>query len=306
MSILRLNLRACDNRPRRGYSLVELIVSIAIVAVLIAIVLSAVGKLRSSAALTVSRDRNRSLAIALNNYASGTNGKSPGYLDEMVYTEKADVGLLAPLYPYLDGEVSFSVEDNYLRHNQYLLRPSLTSAADPSVPLIRIIATFNPDATFSITCTSANSNAFTGKPSYANDFQDGTSQTIAYVERYAVYHYTEGARGCRYFDPRVIQPRLPFFVDGHHRRATFADRSFLDVYPVTSGVPAKTVASVPGKTFEVRPPLTKVDATIPQTPFAQGLVCAMFDGSTRVLNPSIREEAYWALVTRSAGDSAGE
>ena len=76
------------------------------------------------------------------------------------------------------------------------------------------------------------------------------------------------------------------------------------MYPVTTiinGNPS-TRASIPGKTFQVKPKLDDAWSGTPQTPFSAGLPVLLFDGSVRTLSPSIDERLFWSAVTRDRGE----
>ena len=45
---------------------------------------------------------------------------------------------------------------------------------------------------------------------------------------------------------------------------------------------------------------------MPQTPFSAGLPVAFFDGSVRILSPSIDESIFWSLVTPNGGEVVGD
>lgn len=91
------------------------------------------------------------------------------------------------------------------------------------------------------------------------------------------------------------------------RYPSFADYpNYVDVYPVTSTTAEGrkvTIASVPGKTFQVRPSLTDCDPTIPQSSLPGGIITGFFDGSVRFLNPNTSPEVYWSLVTPNGGEA---
>jgi prepilin-type processing-associated H-X9-DG protein len=137
---------------------------------------------------------------------------------------------------------------------------------------------------------AANMTAFEGPPHLSASFSDGTSNTVALVERYAYC----GRPGVSF--PYCIASPAWGPDDVGDRRATFADRGSSQVVPVTAGAP-RTVASVPGMTFQVAPKVADADARVAQTPHAGGLPAAFFDGSVRTIAPSVSEEVFWSMVT---------
>ena len=68
----------------------------------------------------------------------------------------------------------------------------------------------------------------------------------------------------------------------------------------------RTVASQPGRTFQVRPRVEDADGKVLQTPFRAGLPVALFDGSVRTLSPGIDESVFWGLVTPAGGEVPGD
>ena len=79
------------------------------------------------------------------------------------------------------------------------------------------------------------------------------------------------------------------------RRSTFADDG--DVVP--GQVPAPTVA------FQVRPSMADCNPALPQTPYAEGLMVGLADGSVRILFPGMSPATFWAAVTPAGGEVLG-
>jgi hypothetical protein len=44
------------------------------------------------------------------------------------------------------------------------------------------------------------------------------------------------------------------------------------------------------------------DATLPQTPHAQGMLIGMMDGSVRTVSRGVKPEVFWGAVTPSGGE----
>ena len=137
---------------------------------------------------------------------------------------------------------------------------------------------------------AANHFASTGPPKLQSSFLDGTSNTVALAERYfqakAPPHpvqFSGALSGSAAYVPG-FDPAKRVGLFGY-RPAVFADAGWLDVVPVTSGFPPVARPSVPGTLFQVRPTTDQADGHQLQTPYASGLLVALFDGSVRTIHP---------------------
>ena len=97
---------------RRGFTLAELLVVLAIIAVLIGLLLPAVQKVRAAASRIACANNLKQMGLACHSYDSAHGHLLPGYLgpiiNEGVYGADADrfqnAGLHVYLLPYLDQE----------------------------------------------------------------------------------------------------------------------------------------------------------------------------------------------------------
>jgi type II secretory pathway pseudopilin PulG len=273
--------------------LVELLVVLAIIAVLIGLLLPAVQKVREAACRMQSTNKVKQLGLAVEQYANTYRDSLPTPWGGNVTTGNQPFGsALFALLPFLEqGAVMAAFQDRYgtgSMDDDFVINCFL-GPDDPTVAL-RTPPT-------GISSYAINYQYFTIR--YRNRVTDGLSNTIAFAEHYS--------NQCNHsvFDWSIAL-NLPsmLFPDGTLlRRPTFADAEYGDAVPVTrDGV---STSSIPGLTFQTRPSLSSCDPRVAQTGLSGGMIVGLGDGSARTLAPGISESTYWAAVTPAGGETLG-
>jgi prepilin-type N-terminal cleavage/methylation domain-containing protein len=279
---------------RKGASLIEVLVAIAILAVMIGLLIPAVQKVRSTAAGLQDKNRLRKLILAGHNYASANEGNLPSA------TSNTSVYFFMALLPYLEvaGPIDYPDPPYGTSHQ---VSPIYILNSDYSIGIVYNLSPSSPQFMRRVGPISmgVNATALNGVTSLAGGIPDGTSSTIDVSERL----FAPQSRG-NSFTYRGLWRRPGPFDDYSTTRGNFADAKKLDVVPVTEGFPPQTRASVPGVTFQVVPAWLEADGQQLQALQPGGLKVAMFDGSVRTIRPGVSESTFWGLVTPAAGDIA--
>jgi prepilin-type N-terminal cleavage/methylation domain-containing protein len=286
--------------PRKGATLVEMLVVIAIMAILIGLLLPAVQKVRLAAMRMQSTNNLKQLILATHQYADARGGALPTTDGFNYRTPAVEFSFLLSLLPFVEQGNIYQQWRSHYHGNQASDSHIFTLFLDPSDPTLTDNARRTGKASY-----AGNACVFAPRYPALGTITDGLSNTIAFGEHYSTN--CGGADMDWIINDFAIHLTNPCF-DGAtvFRRTTFADRDMGDVIPVTTGgYQPVTDGSVPGLTFQVQPPISQCDPRIPQSAYSGGLPVALCDGSVRLLASGMSPHTYWTAVTPTGGEVLG-
>lgn len=267
---------------RRGLTLIEVLVVIAIIAILMGLTMAAIQNARAANLRLRSMNKIRQIGLAFQNYES-SKGDLPS-IQNLATPTPGDRAPFAAILPFIEYK-----------------RDLFLSPADPSLEFVHPSKPFYPgiDTDEALSSYAYNALVFVGKTQLGSSIRDGTSNTIGIAEHYA----------------RCAEQKWVVFIfsllsssgAGGSRRPSFADAYYGDVVPITkSGNTPVTVPSVSGMTFQASPGLMESDATLPQTPHSTGMLIGLMDGSARLISRNVSAGVFWSAVTPSGGEVHSE
>jgi prepilin-type N-terminal cleavage/methylation domain-containing protein len=292
-----------SRKKRTAFTLIEVLVVIAIIAVLIGLLLPAVQRVREAAARTQCKNNLKQLGLGMLDF-EGTNGRLPPGIGPFPGPNPgpAQGTGVFHLLPFIE-------QDN-LYKSQVTQGGNSSASSNPTVYKATIDLLMCPSdpskddnlyngTKWGVSSYAGNAQVFcntdpqTGKlkdPWYTRrllEITDGQSNTIMFAEKYArckkpVLGWDEGGNFWAYdFTNNQAQPLHPGFA--------------FDWTPFSVGEWSK---------FQVQPyPYGRnCDPTLASTPHLSGIHVCLADGSVQVLPPTMTGKEWWAACTPANGD----
>jgi prepilin-type N-terminal cleavage/methylation domain-containing protein len=278
---------------RYAFSLLELMVVVAILAVALGLLFAGVQRIRDSAHRVQSTNNLKQIALAIHHFSDGHRGRLPTvgawqpptvYVNSMVlvYPAVNAPSLFWRILPYVE-------QGNQAAGKEYTTVGVFVSPADPTASTG--LSKGEPLCSY-----AANGVVFKDNTRrMPASFSDGMSNTIAFAERYT-----------RCGNVKFEYPNWNL----NEYRPAFAD--YGQIVPLTKGDPPQSWPSQDGLmppqvtselfTFQAAPSASKCDAGLAQTPHASGMLVALADGSVRQIAPAISVTTYWGLVTPASNE----
>ncbi|MFQ3652389.1 MAG: DUF1559 domain-containing protein [Gemmataceae bacterium] len=285
-----------QNRWHRGFTLIELLVVIAILAVLIGLLLPAIQKVREAAARMQSANNLKQIGIAVHGFAATHNGALPT-IEGSKTSSNPDKSFWHALLPHLEQQYLAASENLWNGTVDHRVKV-FVSPADPSMSQLTKIES----ASMSY---GANAKAFHGSPNLSWTFGDGTSNTLAIAENYAVCGERRSDWRQTTHDHRAV------FAGGGGNSYPNPGYDDYQDWPHTSGQPAVSTSGycfykkLTPRTFQAAPRVADCDPLWPSTPHSGGMLVGVADGSVRTLHPGIHHHTFWGAVTPGAGELPG-
>ncbi|WP_143393715.1 DUF1559 domain-containing protein [Fimbriiglobus ruber] len=268
-----------EKNDRHAFTLIEVIIVLAIIGVLIGLLIPAVQGVRMAAARTAVQNQMRQIALGVANYENN-KGKLPS---QVIPQEGSMMSVLLP-YSGTPQPVGSGAISPY------------TNRLDPSYAFY---PTRDGSSSFAF-----NAQVF-AKARQMSSITDGTSNTVMLTERYArcgrVTNVLWAMMQVLCLDGRTGQPTP--CVNYPDRTATFADGMYNDILPQFNSAVGYSLGTDPALTFQSVPLPDACDPRIVQSSAHAGLMVVAMDGSVRIYTPSIQPAVYWSSITPDKGET---
>jgi prepilin-type N-terminal cleavage/methylation domain-containing protein len=264
-----------SNSRRKGISLIEVLVVLAVLAFLLGILLMSIPKLKRTATKVECQNNLRRLGIAMHDIHDAM-GIMPPIAGDYPKNSKSEGTLCFYILPYIEevnlykagfaGNGGYSVwKGNIFRTRlKAFVCPQDTSAPEDGL-YKNWLATSNYAANFQV--FGDGSKGFARIPA---TFLDGTSNTMIFAERYQMCKNTP----CAWGYPAIYYwaPMFAYYSQGK---------------------------------FQTQPTEAVCNPALAQSPHSAGINVGLGDASVRLVSKDLSPSTWWAACTPAAGDILG-
>jgi prepilin-type N-terminal cleavage/methylation domain-containing protein len=288
------------NPRNSGFTLIELLVVICIIAILIGLLLSAVQRVRESAAQAKCSNNLRQIGLGLHNYHSvydrfpaGVGPRAPGQ-EYAIF--------LVPTLPFLEQDNLYNLAVQYGWNDPRVRGQSVKIFICPDDPSIRPdgIATDPAGQPWGVCSYAGNAQVFcevdsnfaivspNGSPSLGR-ITDGTSNTILLAEKYG----------------RCTSKQSILYPDGGSFWAYSVTGNLAQPFHPGFAISWNSDCVGPNSVFLYQPPPNDCDPGRTATGHTQIMNVCLADGSVRKVSRSISGVTWWAACTPTGGEVLG-
>jgi len=295
-------------QERHGFTVLELIISIAVFTILIAILLPAVHSVQESSRAAACRNNFRQVNLALQNYVTTFR--------QFPKTNTSQGTSLVVLLPYLEKQALYDVLTG--RAIASGIRASFVSPTEFKCPGDSVASAYAQGCSIGenigVCVSEKHSNTEVGRkydgvilgqtePTLVTmaSISDGLSNTSAYSEILAfprpgfqkkIYTRRVDVRGCFNAEDQAMRCRLSDYP--------------LDTTPMARGTTWRIAAMEMNQYVHALPPNTKECRFVPNagSTHASSAYSALCDGSVRLVSSSIDEKVWQAVGSRNCLDMA--
>jgi prepilin-type processing-associated H-X9-DG protein len=267
---LKGNIMISQNR-RQAFSLFELLVIIAVIAILIGLLLPAVQKTREAAARMQCQNNLKQIALAMHN-VNDTYGKLPPIFGDFP-NEGSNGTFFFHILPFIEQDNLY--KNALLENGSYSVWQKATCSVVIKMYLCPADPTGNQAHLFDNWLATSNYAANylvfgTGGARIPATFQDGTSNTVVFTERYQMCQDTPCAWG---------------YSGGTEWAPAFAYMS--------------------QARYQIQPEPGKCNPTVPQSPHPGAINVAMADGSVHFISNKVSPMTWYHACTPAGGEVLG-
>ncbi len=252
-----------------GFSLIELLVVLALVAFLLGMLLAGVQRIREAAARTQCANNLKQICIAMHNCASNVQGKLPPVVGPFPAKAKNYGTMFFHLLPYVEQANLYEKARGYVWEKGIFstVVPLFVCPSDGSAPANHVHQNWLATSSYAANWLVFGEHGANMPATFA----DGTSNTIVFTERYRLCRGTPCGWG----------------------------------YPGLSDW-TPTFAYLSAGKFQVTPADAECNPALPQSPHPGGIQASLGDGSVRFVADTISPQTWWHACTPAGGEPLGE